>query len=205
MKDIILAAMPRIDLGKWEDSIIRSTSEWNISDERFCMFLAQTGHESNDLNTLTESLNYSVEALLKLFGRHRISFEDAHKYGRKAGQKANQQMLANILYGGDWGRINLGNTEEGDGWKYRGRGAKQITGRHNYKVCGDAIGANLTDHPELLVRDKLVSMNAACWYFHTRTSGINIEQVTRQINGGLNGLADRKKRYEAALREYNRR
>ena len=201
---IIKASMPTIDIEKWRDSIIKASMEWNIFDERFCMFLAQIGHESRDLNSLTENLNYSVEALLKLFGRHRISLEDAHKYGRKAGQTANQETLANILYGGEWGRRNLGNTEWGDGWKYRGRGAKQITGKHNYKVCGDAIGVDLVITPELLERDKLVSLQAATWYFDTRTTGTDIRTVTKQINGGFNGLEDRDRRYKASLVEYNK-
>lgn len=201
---IIKAAMPKVNIEKWRDSIVRAANDWKIFDERFCMFLAQIGHESSDLNRLTENLNYSVEALLKMFGRHRISVEDAHKYGRKAGQTANQEALANILYGGEWGGRNLGNTTFGDGWKYRGRGAKQITGKHNYKVCGDAIDVDLLATPELLVRDKLVSMQAAAWFFDSRTTGTNIRTVTKQINGGFNGLEDREKRYNNALVEYNK-
>ena len=201
---IILAAAPRINIEEWREPIITSTREWNIYDERFCMFLAQIAHESNDMNRLSENLNYSVEALLSLFGRHRISEADADKYGRKAGQPANQQMLANILYGGEWGRRNLGNIHPNDGWDYRGQGPKQITGRYNYQVCGEAIGKDLVKNPSLLSTDKYVGMKAACWYFSTRTKGIDIVQVTRQINGGTIGLEDRRVRFERALSEYNK-
>ena len=94
-------------------------------------FLAQIDHESKGLTSLTESLNYSVEGLLSTFSRKRISEADALKYGRTKTQRANQKAIANIIYGGEWGRLNLGNTEPGDGWKYRGRGALMCTGRAN--------------------------------------------------------------------------
>lgn len=83
-------------------------------------FIAQVGHESNGFKSLRENLNYSVEGLLKTFSRSRISIEEANAYGRTSSQPANQEMIANIVYGGEWGRKNLGNTQEGDGWKYRG-------------------------------------------------------------------------------------
>lgn len=200
-EQIIKAAMPRVN-NEYMSTIIDKCKEWQIFDERLCMFLAQVGHESADLNRLSESLNYAVTALTVLFGPHRISREQIEKYGRKAGQPANQEALANILYGGEWGRRNLGNTEPGDGWKFRGRGAKQITGRANYKKSGDAIGVDLINNPELLADDITTTLDAACWFFTTRTSGIDIVQVSRQVNGGTIGLDDRKKRYEAALSAY---
>ena len=200
IKQLVLAAMPRVNIEKWLDSIIYSVRKWNIEDKRLCMFLAQIGHESSDLNNVVENLNYSTEALLRLFGRHRISVEDAKRYGRNGSQPANQEMLANILYGGEWGIRNLGNTQEGDGWRYRGRGSKQITGRSNYKDCGEALGVDLINNPELLERDKRVCVECGCWFFVTRTTGVDILQVTRQINGGTNGLEDRRQRFERALK-----
>jgi putative chitinase len=104
--------------------------------QRVAGFLSQIGHESGGLSSLQENLNYSVDAILKLFGRHRISEADARLYGRTATQKANQKALADILYGGEFGRKNLGNTEPGDGSRFIGRGLKQLTGRSNYKRCG---------------------------------------------------------------------
>ena len=83
-------------------------------------FLAQIGHESNGLKSVTESLNYSVDGLLKTFSRSRISEADAKKYGRTATQPANQEMIANTVYGGEWGLKNLGNSQPGDGFKFRG-------------------------------------------------------------------------------------
>ena len=202
IRKIAIAAMPTIDVEKWLDSIIEVSVEWGIKDERLCMFLAHLGHESNDLNSLVENLNYSVEALLKLFSRSRISHEDCHRYGRKAGQSANQQALANILYGGEWGFKHLGNDKYNDGWNFRGRGAIQLTGRFNYRKCGKALGVDLLNEPHHLSRDKLTTLRAAAWFYNTRTRGTDIVQVTRQINGGSNGLEDRRQRFERALQAF---
>jgi putative chitinase len=87
---------------------------------------------------IRENLNYSVQALIKKFGRHRISVAEAEKYGRKGGRPADQRAIANTIYGGEWGRDNLGNTEPDDGWLFRGGGLAQITGRTNFTKFGMA-------------------------------------------------------------------
>ncbi|QBF26859.1 hypothetical protein EXN22_14605 [Pseudomonas tructae] len=107
---------------------------------RVAAFLAQIGHESGQLRNLVESLNYSVESLLAKFSRDRISETDAKAYGRAAGRPANQQTIANCVYGGAWGTKSLGNKRPGDGWLYRGRGMIQITGLVNYIPCAAALG-----------------------------------------------------------------
>lgn len=134
--------------------------------KRIAAFLSQTGHESAQFASTVEGLNYKVSALLTTFGRHRISEADARRYGRDdaKGQKANQQAIANAIYGGEWGKKNLGNTQVGDGWKYRGRGWLQVTGRANYKACGDALGVDLLTNPELLEQPKYAALSAA-WFF----------------------------------------
>lgn len=93
------------------------------------------------------------------------------------------------------GREDLGNTEKGDGFKYRGRGLIQVTGRSNYQTCGDALSLPLVDHPELLEQPDNASLSAA-WFWNSR--GLNdladigdFNTITRRINGGLNGLQDR--------------
>ncbi|WP_198474939.1 hypothetical protein [Aquamicrobium zhengzhouense] len=101
--------------------------------------LASAWHETGTkMQPVTENLNYSVEGLLKTFGRHRITEAQARRYGRTNNQPANQEAIANIIYGGEWGLKNLGNTKPGDGWRYRGRGLPQITGRSNYTKFGIA-------------------------------------------------------------------
>ena len=172
---------------------------------RVAGFLSQIGVESGGLSRITENLNYRVEALLSLFGRHRISEEDARKFGRNdaIGQKANQEMLANLLYGGEFGRKNLGNTEPGDGSRFIGRGLKQLTGRSNYKRCGDAIGEDLIANPERLLEPVNAALSAG-WFWSS--NGLNaladkgdVVAMTKRINGGDIGLADRQKLYVAAM------
>ncbi|WP_421555743.1 glycoside hydrolase family 19 protein [Pseudomonas kitaguniensis] len=101
------------------------------------------------------------------------------------------------------GREDLGNTVKGDGSKYRGRGLIQITGRANYAACGESLGLDLINHPELLEQPQHAAMSAA-WFWSTR--GLNtiadegeFVKITRRINGGINGLADRRSLYDKAL------
>ena len=102
------------------------------------------------------------------------------------------------------GRPDLGNTVKGDGSKYRGRGLIQITGRANYAECGEALGLELMNHPELLEKPQHACMSAA-WFWTTK--GLSsladegkFETITRRINGGVNGLADRQILYARALK-----
>jgi putative chitinase len=170
---------------------------------RIAGFLSQIGHESGGLARLEESLNYSVEALLKLFGRHRISEADARRYGRAPGQPANQEMLANLLYGGEFGRRNLGNRAPDDGWRFRGRGLKQLTGRANYERCGEAIGEDLIADPETLLEPAFAARSAG-WFWSS--NGLNafadagdVAAMTRRVNGGNIGLEERRALYTIAL------
>ena len=102
------------------------------------------------------------------------------------------------------GRADLGNTQPGDGSKYRGRGLIQITGRANYKACGEALGLDLINQPELLEKPQHACMSAA-WFWATKGLSTladegKFETITRRINGGLNGLADRQMLYARALK-----
>lgn len=153
-------------------------------------WLGQMRVESKGFTTMTESLNYSVEGLLKTFGRHRISAEDCQKFGRTKTQAAHQNALANILYGGAFGLKNLGNTQPGDGWRYRGGGFKQITGRANYREAGHE------DDPDTLRTDVQVSADAAAGFFvkhgcvaHALRD--DVPAVTLKVNGGALGLPER--------------
>lgn len=169
------------------------------SDHDMAMFLAHTGHESGSFRHLEESMNYSVEALHKLFGAHRINRLDIEMLGRKPGQAANEPALANTLYGGEWGARNLGNTQPGDGWKFRGRGLIQITGRANYEACADDTGLDLVGDPDCLVRDPGAGAASALWFWSRFVDGRDMKTTTRQINGGYHGLKDRLARFKRAL------
>ncbi len=126
--------------------------------------LATSWHETGGkMQPNVESLNYTVAGLLNTFGRHRISRADAERLGRKPGEPAlsvtRQRAIGNILYGGTWGRDNLGNTEPNDGWTYRGRGLAHDTGRRNYGLSGKAAGVDLLSDPDgLLDLDTAVSV-----------------------------------------------
>lgn len=152
-------------------------------------WLGQMWVESAGFSVLVENLNYSVEGLLKTFSRSRISEADARRYGRVPGQAANQEAIAGIVYGGEWGRKNLGNTQPGDGWRFRGSGVKQITGRANTEASGYT--------PEELRTDIHKSVAASADFFikHGCVAPArrgDVQSVTRIVNGGLNGLADRQ-------------
>lgn len=186
---------------------------------RLSHFFSQIKTESG-LKPIDESLNYSVESLLSLFGRHRISVSDAKKYGRIDGkQKANQEMIANILYGGEWGKEKLGNTKPGDGWKYRGRGFKQITGRANYQQLSDDTGIDFINNPDLLLSE-VDAMVSALWFWNkhklndladftglkenpkTKKKEDAVILITRVINGGSNGLDKRRQYFEEYKKEF---
>lgn len=161
-------------------------------------FLGQIHVESGGFTTVTENLNYKTEALLKMFGRHRITTQQAEQYGRNAAHPADQEALANILYGGDFGHRQLGNTEQGDGWRFRGRGLKQLTGRDNYlKFSQSWLGTD-----ELLRRPERVAepdgaVASAIWFWYAKgltdiAKTGSVEAVTRRVNGGQNGLDQRR-------------
>jgi len=188
----------------WWSPLTSAMERYDISTPlRQAHFLAQIGHESNGFKSVKENFNYSVEGLLKTFSRHRISEADANKYGRKVGQPANQETIANLVYGGEWGRKNLGNTQEGDGWKYHGHGLIMVTGRSNYEQLNKALNFDLVNRPERIAEDNLISAMAAAFFWHSR--GLNaladkddVVAITKRINGGLNGLEDRKRRLAIA-------
>lgn len=163
-----------------------------IGARRLAAFIAQVGHESGQLTRLVENLNYSADALRKTWPS-RFNVELASTVARKP------EQIANIAYGN-----RMGNTEQGDGWKHRGRGLIQITGRANYATCGEALALDLINHPELLEKPQHACMSAA-WYW--ATNGLNtladagkFDSITLRINGGQNGAADRQALYAQALK-----
>ncbi|WP_347116198.1 glycoside hydrolase family 19 protein [Leclercia sp. S52] len=181
---------------RWYPHIDAAMKEFGITavNDR-AMFIAQLGHESAGFTSLEENFNYSVDGLKKTFGKRLISYQ-CEMLGRVDGkQTARQPQIANLVYGG-----RMGNIAEGDGWKYRGRGLLQITGRENYTKCATALKLDLVSTPELLEQERHAARSAA-WFFALRGcllySG-DIVRVTQIINGGQNGLADRKVRYSRA-------
>ncbi|MFK3911352.1 glycoside hydrolase family 19 protein [Enterobacter cancerogenus] len=167
----------------------------SIDDQ--AMFIAQVGHESGGFTRIVENLNYSADGLLATFGKY-FDAESAQKYGRTTEHIANQQAIANIVYAN---RMGNGYPGSNDGWSYRGRGLIQITGRDNYRDCGIGLGTDLLLVPQLLEQDDYAARSAA-WFYASKgclKQAGDIVAVTKIINGGTNGLDDRKVRYQVAL------
>ena len=118
-----------------------------IGSARMSMFLPNIGHESLGFSRLVESLNYSADALIQKFSRERISKADALLFGRTDSHAANQAEIANRIYGGTWGRVNLGNTLPDDGWRFRAHGPMQTTGRANFVALTARLRVRFPDLP----------------------------------------------------------
>jgi putative chitinase len=198
------------ELAQWVEPTRAACIRWGVDTMReIASFLANINVESGGLTRLTESLNYSVEALISKFGRHRISVADANKYGRSAAHPANQEALANILYGGKFGRENLGNTQPGDGWKFKGYGPKQITGRANQSAFAAAMGITVDQAPDYL-RTREGGMMGAGWFWKThgldaKAATPGVEDDRRAINGGTFGLAQVEATFDDLIEEMLRR
>lgn len=168
-----------------------------ITDPREqAMFMAQMDHESGGFRASQENLNYSAEGLMKTFPKYYKNLADAQKDAR------NPEAIANRVYGG-----RMGNTQAGDGYKFRGRGAIQLTGKDNYAAASKDLGIDLLGNPDLAA-DPAVAAKVATWYWKKNKLGDaarqgDVTSVTKKINGGTNGLADRKQKYEAYLASAN--
>lgn len=164
------------------------------SSQRRAAFLAQVGHESNQFNRLEENLNYSAPRLREVFARYFPDDATARRYERQ------RERIANRVYAD---RLGNGPEDSGDGWKYRGRGLIQVTGKSNYRDAGTELGLPLVDRPELL-QDPANAVMSACWFWKSRglnaladhAPGANddtdFRKITKAINGGLAGLEERR-------------
>lgn len=178
------------------------------SPARQAMFLAQAIHESQGLTRMSENLNYSPASLMGTFNTRKIvrfTPETAALYGRTATRPANQQMIANVAYAN---RMGNGTIESGDGWRYRGRGPGQLTGKDNYTRCGAALALDLVSCPDMVAQPE-VGCLAFAWFWTVGNStghdlslladAGEVERVSRAINGGTHGLAARVALTEHAL------
>ncbi|EMN3922136.1 glycoside hydrolase family 19 protein [Citrobacter farmeri] len=178
---------------KWFTHIVDTMKEFGIdTPKRQAYFLAQLGTESNGFRAVQESFNYSVTGL-QIFGS-RLTEPQRQQLGRKPGELAlspsRQEAIANIVYGGRYG-----NNLNGDGWKFRGRGLKQVTFKDNYASCGKALGLDLLSNPDLLLQDANAARSAG-WFWKSNNCNQfadagDVKGLTRRINGGFNGLQDR--------------
>ncbi|CAK0703085.1 glycoside hydrolase family 19 protein [Escherichia coli] len=180
---------------RWFQPLSAAMLEFGITDPKDkAMFIAQVGHESAGFTALVENFNYTPAALLTTFGR-RITSYQASMLGRANGKPAKQEAIANLVYSN-----RLGNKTAGDGWKYRGRGLIQITGLTNYRDCGNGLKLDLVTTPELLEKD-INAARSAAWFYATKGClkyPGDLVRITQIINGGQNGIDDRRVRYAKA-------
>lgn len=180
---------------QWADALNPALDRFGITTTaRLSSFLAQTGYESGQFNRLTESLNYTTpQRLMKVWPKRFPTEASAQPF------VSNEIKLANVVYAN---RLGNGDVASGDGFKFRGRGIIQITGRSNYKAAAEALALDLLGEPDLLLRPEHAAMSAA-WFWSSRglnaladdgTDDSDLEdfaEITRRINGGTIGLKER--------------
>ena len=171
---------------KWLEPLNETFEKYEINTpKRQACFIGQCMHESGGFKQLVENLNYSARALVATWPSRFPNEEYAEEYAKKP------ERIANKVYSG-----RMGNTEEGDGAKYIGRGLIQLTGKENYANCGLGIGVDLLGNPDWLSNPQYAALSAG-WFWRKR--GLNeladandIETMTKRINGGNIGIEDRK-------------
>lgn len=180
----------------WIDPINQIVDQYQINTNlRLAAFLAECAHESTDFMVLEENLNYKAGALMSMWPAHFPTLVAANLYA------GNPQKIANLIYSNKNGN---GSEASGDGWNYRGRGLIQLTGKSNYQFFATSIGYLLEDVPTFLATPA-GAVQSACYYWQSRPilntladSG-DIDRISKLINGGINGLADRHQRYTKAI------
>lgn len=186
----IMPALPAADAEQWTTHLNAAMSRFHIDTRlRQAHFLAQIAHESGQLRILRENLNYSDSALLRVYPKY-FNERLAKEYEHKA------ERIASRVYGN---RMGNGPESSGEGFKYKGRGPIQITGKINYtNLSKDLYDDNrLVDNPDMLMLYSEGALSAAWFWDKANLNEVadkdSVEQVTKRINGGYNGLDDRKK------------
>lgn len=168
------------------------------SVRRQSAFLSQCLYESSYFCRLSENLNYSAKGLITVFPKY-FTLSTAKDYER------NPEKIANKVYSN---RLGNGSESSGDGWKYRGRGLIQVTGRWNYRKCSESLGINLVEKPEHLETEK-GAVRSAYWYW-TSNPSLNIysdqnkiKEITRIVSGGSRGLAERERLFHKCIEVFS--
>ena len=189
------------EVGEWCAALNEMLPKYGITtDKRIAAFVSQCAHESMDFRVLEEALSYKTETLLKVFPRYfGPGKENPDEYAR------NPQKLANYVYM-DKNRSKggaLGNVKENDGWAMRGKGLKQVTGRANHEAFGKTVGMTAEEAAVYLLTKK-GALESALWFWCSRNLNDvadtgDVTRLTKIINGGDIGLADRQARYAKAM------
>jgi putative chitinase len=179
--------------GKWFEPLQETFEKYQINTpKRQACFIGQCMHESGGFKHLKENLNYSAKALMNTWPSRFPDMDTAEKFERQP------EKIANKVYSG-----RMGNTEDGDGAKYIGRGLIQLTGKDNYKAFGDAIGEDLVANPQLVEEPRYAALSAG-WFWNKRglnalADAMDITTLTIRINGGKIGIDDRIAKINKAL------
>jgi len=184
----------------WYIALMEVMPNYGITTERrIAHFISQCAHESNNFRSLSENLNYSEKALNAVFGRYfgAPPKRNAAEYAR------NPQLIANYVYQDEFRKYKMGNVNPGDGWLFRGRGLKQLTGRENYTRFGESIDITAEEAADYVSTPK-GAVESACWFWDTNNLNDiadtdDVKRMTKKINGGSIGLADRQSRYTKAM------
>ena len=189
------------EVGEWCAALNEMLPKYGITtDKRIAAFVSQCAHESMDFRVLEEALSYKTETLLKVFPRYfGPGKENPDEYAR------NPHKLANYVYM-DKNRSKggaLGNVKENDGWAMRGKGLKQVTGRANHEAFGKTVGMTAEEAAAYLLTKK-GALESALWFWGSRNLNDvadtgDVVRLTKIINGGDIGLADRQARYAKAM------
>ena len=178
---------------KWEIPLNQVFVKYDIgTPKRQAAFIGQCAVESANFTRLQENLNYSAQRLTQVWPSRFPNINMAESYAH------NPEKLADFVYAG-----RMGNLQDGDGWKFHGRGLIQLTGRENYANCGSGVGVDLIDNPDLLLTPQYAALSAG-WFWNKK--GLNAladtqeyGAMTRRINGGLTGLDERIAKITKAL------
>lgn len=212
----LLVAVGVKEPNKWLQAVVETCVEFEINTpSRVAAFLAQTSHESAGYTMLTENLNYKAATLAACWPNRFAELGPDKKPKKDEKGKliptavANNiagkpELIANLVYSS---RMGNGPAESGEGWKYRGRGLKQLTGKDNYARCGRDLGLDLVGNPDLLL-EPMAAARSAGWFWKANALSAfadrnDLEGMTKKINGGLIGYEKRKALFDKCLAAIN--
>lgn len=186
------------DAAKFADALNAAMEEFEINTKaRQAMFLAQCAHESGHFRLVSENLNYSADGLRRVFPKY-FRDVDANDYHRQP------EKIANRVYSS---RMGNGDEASGDGWRFRGRGLIQLTGKSNYIACSEDLEVDLLENPDYLLTPEGAARSAAWFWWQNDLNNFadkgDIVGCSKRVNGGTIGLEDRKELYESAMEVFN--
>jgi len=221
IEQIVAAGVKGEVAERWLGGIRIACLQYGINTpQRIAGFLSQCAHESAGFTALVENLNYSADTMAAVWpSRFAVQVPDPERRGKTKAKKdakgknipnkfalalhRKPELIANAVYSNRMGNSTI---ESGEGWKYRGRGLKQLTGKSNYIACAKALDLPLVHTPDLLLQPGPAAMSAA-WFWATNNCNSfadkgDVRGLTQRINGGLIGIDDRTKRYAAVIRNF---